>query len=156
MPNNNSNHKNDMDDFFAQFDSPSPGGGSGQGSSDYTGSSYASGTRAMRSSKTRNSSSHRRSSQKHREQSAAQNGAAAGGSAHAQRHHSSEADHRSVKEKISEARNPENYQSAVREAQRPSQTGKRNKDSDRCHHSRRFSCRHGSRYLRRRHTDERT
>ena len=37
MPNNNSNHKNDMDDFFAQFDSPSPGGGSGQGSSDYTG-----------------------------------------------------------------------------------------------------------------------
>lgn len=104
MPNNNSNHKNDMDDFFAQFDSPSPGGGSGQGSSDYTGSSYASGTRAMRSSKTRNSSSHRRSSQKHREQSAAQNGAAAGGSAHAQKHHSSEADHRSVKEKISEAK----------------------------------------------------
>ncbi len=117
MPNNNSNHKNDMDDFFAQFDSPSPGGGSGQGSSDYTGSSYASGTRAMRSSKTRNSSSHRRSSQKHREQSAAQNGAAAGGSAHAQRHHSSEADHRSVKEKdIRSSRNPENYQSAVREA----------------------------------------
>ena len=68
------------------------------------GHSYASGTRAMRSSKTRNSSSHRRSSQKHREQSAAQNGAAAGGSAHAQRHHSSEADHRSVKEKISEAK----------------------------------------------------
>ncbi len=60
MPNNNNNHKNDMDAFFAQFDNPpEKSGNAEQRSPDYTGSSYASGNRAMRSSKQRNTSQHR-------------------------------------------------------------------------------------------------